>query len=232
MRISLDGTGQTVYLGLADDADAGFDAHYDSPCPPTAPGVTNSIYLTSDESAGNSLLSRLSTDVRGFEDEVVWKLVLSGNATSRVNLENSSALRDLGYSLSLYTADGTLRTQLGSDQTVDLQPGEYSIVASRGSHSGPMIPDDYFLSPNYPNPFNPVTTIAFGLPSAGRVRLEVFNLLGQKVVVLVDERMPAGVHEISWHGNNDDGVAVSSGVYFYRLETAGFSETRKMLLIK
>ena len=232
MRISLDGTGQTVYLGLAADAGAGFDAHYDSPCPPTAPGVANSIYLTSDESAGNSLLSRLSTDVRGFEDEVVWKLVLSGNATSRVNLENSSALRDLGYSLSLYTADGTLRTQLGSDQTVDLQPGEYSIVASRGSHSGPMIPDDYFLSPNYPNPFNPVTTIAFGLPSAGRVRLEVFNLLGQKVVVLVDERMPAGVHEISWHGNNDDGVAVSSGVYFYRLETAGFSETRKMLLIK
>lgn len=232
MRISLDGTGQTVYLGLADEAGTGFDAHYDSPCPPTAPGVTNSIYLASDESAGNTLLSRLSTDVRGFEDKVVWKLVLTGSAAHQVNLENSSALCDLGYRLSLRSADGTLQWRLGSDQTVDLQPGEYSIVASRGSHSGPMIPDDYFLSPNYPNPFNPVTTIAFGLPSAGRVRLEVFNLLGQKVVVLVDERMPAGVHEISWHGNSDDGVAVSSGVYFYRLETAGFSQTRKMLLIK
>jgi len=217
---------------LAEDADAGFDAHYDSPCPPTAPGVANSLYLASDESARNSLLSRLRTDVRGFEDEVVWTMVLTGNTTSRVNLENSSALSDLGYSLSLHTADSTLRWQLSSDQTVDLQPGEYSIVANRGSHSNPTIPDYYFLSPNYPNPFNPVTTIAFGLPSAGSVRLEVFNLLGQRVVVLVDERMPAGVHEISWDGNADGGMAVSSGVYFYRLETAGFSQTRKMLLIK
>ncbi len=232
MRISLDGTGQTVYLGLADDADAGFDAHYDSPCPPTAPGVANSIYLASDESTDNSLLGRLRTDVRGFEDKVVWKLVLTGNAAHQVNLENSSALSDLGYRLSLHTADGTFQWQLGSDQTVDLQPGEYRIVASRGSHNDGLIPEDYFLSPNYPNPFNPVTTIAFGLPSAGRVRLEVFNLLGQKVVVLLDERMPAGVHEISWHGGTDDGVEVSSGVYFYRLETAGFGQTRKMLLIK
>jgi len=94
------------------------------------------------------------------------------------------------------------------------------------------VPTSYSLDQNFPNPFNPMTTIRFGLPSAGHVRLEGFNLLGQKVAILTDEILPAGVHEVVWDGRTEDDREVSSGLYFYRLETAEFRQSRKMLLIK
>jgi len=80
---------------------------------------------------------------------------------------------------------------------------------------------------NYPNPFNPATEIAFTLPTAAEVRLEVYNLMGQKVTTLIDKQMNAGEHTCVW-----DGSDVASGVYFYRLETPDFVDTRKMVLMK
>jgi flagellar hook assembly protein FlgD len=94
------------------------------------------------------------------------------------------------------------------------------------------MPVDYYLSYNYPNPFNPITSVAFGLPTAGQVRLNIYNVLGQQVRTLVDEYMVAGYHEVSWNGRDDGGQAVSSGVYFYRLEAGQFGQTRKMMLVK
>jgi hypothetical protein len=85
---------------------------------------------------------------------------------------------------------------------------------------------------NYPNPFNPVTTIAFELPKASHVKVAVYNLLGQEVSTLVDDHLSAGHHEVEWNGMSDKGQRVSSGVYFYRFETDNYNETRKMLLMK
>ena len=89
------------------------------------------------------------------------------------------------------------------------------------------IPDQIVLEQNYPNPFNPSTNISFTIPISEEVRLEVFNLLGQSVAVIADGRLSAGSHTLSF-----DGSGLSSGVYIYRLTGSGFSETRKMLLIK
>jgi hypothetical protein len=80
---------------------------------------------------------------------------------------------------------------------------------------------------NYPNPFNPTTTFSFSLPRAEHVRLEIFNILGQKVVTVVDGDYEAGDHKVEW-----DGSAHSSGVYLYRLEAGEFTESKKMLLLK
>ncbi|MCK4626413.1 MAG: FG-GAP repeat protein [Phycisphaerae bacterium] len=80
---------------------------------------------------------------------------------------------------------------------------------------------------NYPNPFNPATEIAFTLPRAAEVKLEVFNVMGQKVTTLIDKQMNAGEHTCVW-----DGSDVASGVYFYRLETPDFVDTKKMVLMK
>ncbi len=80
---------------------------------------------------------------------------------------------------------------------------------------------------NHPNPFNPSTTIGFVVPAAGHVRLELFNILGQRVVTLVDEPLAAGEHSVTW-----DGRGAPSGVYYYRLTTGALTETRKMLLVK
>jgi len=80
---------------------------------------------------------------------------------------------------------------------------------------------------NHPNPFNPTTEISFALPLAASVRLDVYNIMGQKVTTLLDETLQAGEHSASW-----DGSTVASGVYFYRLDAGEFSETRKMMLLK
>jgi hypothetical protein len=89
------------------------------------------------------------------------------------------------------------------------------------------MPAAFSLSQNYPNPFNPATSFSYDLPKASHVRLEVFNVLGQKVATLVDAMQSAGVYNAEW-----DASAHASGVYFYRLNAGNFTETRKMLLLK
>jgi len=103
--------------------------------------------------------------------------------------------------------------------------------ASDGS-AQPLLPDEFVLEANYPNPFNPQTTIEFGLPRDAEVRLEVYNLLGQCVTILVDGHLSAGRHRIDWDGTDADGQPVASGVYLYRLTADSFVSTRKMVLLK
>ena len=94
------------------------------------------------------------------------------------------------------------------------------------------LPTVYTLSQNYPNPFNPSTSISFALPEAAEVRLEVFNLLGQRVTTLLNQRLEAGNHTAEWNSQNELGQTVASGIYFYRLETPRFTESKKMVLLK
>ena len=89
------------------------------------------------------------------------------------------------------------------------------------------IPIDYDLGNNYPNPFNPVTTISFSLPVASQVSLDVFNIAGQKVATLLDGYKEAGSHTVTW-----DGGKQASGIYFYHIKAGEFTATRKMTLLK
>jgi len=90
----------------------------------------------------------------------------------------------------------------------------------------------YYLAQNYPNPFNPVTAIEFGLEKAGHVRLEVFDVSGRLVRVLVDEWMETGRHSVPWDGCNALGQPASSGLYFYRIVAGDYREMKKMVLIR
>jgi len=89
------------------------------------------------------------------------------------------------------------------------------------------VPQEYYLSQNYPNPFNPETVISFGLPEAGLVKLEVYNITGQKVAVLADGYMNAGSHEVMWNASE-----LSTGIYFYKLQAGNYSAMKKMAFIK
>ncbi len=89
------------------------------------------------------------------------------------------------------------------------------------------IPANFSLSQNYPNPFNPETNIKFSIPVSSNVKLTVFDITGKIVSVLVNENLNAGVYSISYNAS-----VISSGAYFYRLETAGYTETRKMIIVK
>ena len=97
------------------------------------------------------------------------------------------------------------------------------------------IADGFILGSNYPNPFNPQTTIPFVIPAqaAGqRVKLEVYNILGQKVATLFDEIAPAGTYQVQWNALNEAGKAVGSGIYLYQLSSDKITLTQRMLLLK
>ena len=89
------------------------------------------------------------------------------------------------------------------------------------------VPKSYTLQQNYPNPFNPTTKIMFDIPKSGDVKLIIYDILGREIAILVDELLKPGVYEVEWYASNKP-----SGIYFYKLTTADFTETKKMVLIK
>jgi hypothetical protein len=88
------------------------------------------------------------------------------------------------------------------------------------------------LQQNFPNPFNPTTTIEYALPKPVKVELRVFNILGQVVKTLVDEEKEAGYYQVVWDGKDQSGQSVSSGVYLYQIKAGEFIETKEMQFIK
>jgi PKD repeat protein len=140
-----------------------------------------------------------------------------------------------------FGVDGRLTLKKGDVASFDFAPTpltesgrtrDYVIVA-KGRYEPDysvhtqLLPDRITLEENYPNPFNPSTTISYAIPQAGQVRVEIYNVLGQVVSTLVNEYQPAGFYQVDW---NADGFA--SGVYFYRLTVGNFVETKKMILAK
>lgn len=102
-----------------------------------------------------------------------------------------------------------------------------SLTVTAVAENGSEVPGDYALAQNYPNPFNPSTNIEYSVPVAGKVKLAIYNSIGQVVATLVDGKVAAGVHTATW-----DAQSVPTGVYFYKLEAAGFSQAKKMILAK
>jgi hypothetical protein len=90
----------------------------------------------------------------------------------------------------------------------------------------------FSLRQSYPNPFNPVCNIEYTLPADCQVTLSIYNILGQKVKVLVNEYQSAGYKSVQWNGKDDQNQYVSSGLYFYRIQAGDFFELRKMVLLK
>ncbi|MCF7813744.1 MAG: T9SS type A sorting domain-containing protein [Candidatus Cloacimonetes bacterium] len=101
-----------------------------------------------------------------------------------------------------------------------------------GNDPNNIIPLVNSLGNNYPNPFNPTTTINFGLKEDCKVNITLYNIRGQKVKTLINDNMPAGQHQVIWNGKDDSGKTAASGVYFYKMQTDDFSKIRKAMLLK
>jgi len=95
-----------------------------------------------------------------------------------------------------------------------------------------QLPEQFALHYNYPNPFNPTTTISYDLPEQAQVTLSVYDLLGKKIKTLVNQSQDAGNNIAVWDGTDNLGRQVSAGVYLYRIKAGEFIQTRKMLLLK
>jgi hypothetical protein len=145
------------------------------------------------------------------------------------------------------SSNNRLSATVGQTAVDKVQSGQY--ILSSGFWNPPviilgiedidklLIPTVYELNQNYPNPFNPSTTILYGIPFVSDVSIEIFNVLGQRVRVLVSEKQPPAFYNIVWDGRNDQGAAVASGVYVCRMAARGnngenFVQTRKMLFVR
>ncbi len=96
----------------------------------------------------------------------------------------------------------------------------------------PLIPDEFIVHQNFPNPFNPETEIRFALTKDSHVAINVYNTLGQQIGTLIDTEYAAGFHSVRWDGKDRNGSPVSSGVYLYQIQAGEFSQVRKMSLIR
>jgi hypothetical protein len=107
-----------------------------------------------------------------------------------------------------------------------------AIVETTTGSDDPTVPGISLRASNYPNPFNPTTTISYTVPTSGDVTLKVYNMKGQVVRTLVNSSVNAGNHTVTWNGTDDNGSAVSSGLYFYKIQSSNQTLTKKMLLAK
>jgi arylsulfatase A-like enzyme len=136
---------------------------------------------------------------------------------------------------------------------VELISGTWTIVATNGAvdvyaqngpftltidgsklniDDGELVPETFALHANYPNPFNPSTTISYDLPEQAQVMLKVYDMLGKQIKTLVNQSQDAGSKTTVWYGTDDLGRQVSAGVYLYQIQAGDFTQTRKMLLLK
>jgi hypothetical protein len=152
-----------------------------------------------------------------------------------VEHEADGQLRVLIYDISTRSIASGLSNVLridGQAELVDAQVANYRGSMMTHRINTTALPESFSLSQNYPNPFNPETVIEFALPQTAEMTLEVYNVAGQKVTTVISGALTAGYHRITFDGRDDYGNQLASGVYLYRLSTNGYSETRKMILVK
>ena len=134
------------------------------------------------------------------------------------------------------TFDAATRTIAGTPQAASEAVYTYTVTDANGASASlslQTLPAAFSLADNFPNPFNPATTIQYALPTATDMELTVYNVVGQPVRTLVAEHQSAGRYTVEWDATNDSGHSLSAGLYFYRLQAGGeFAEVKKMLLLK
>ena len=184
---------------------------------------------------------------------LILGFVFSLNSSQASAVKMARHVLDGGGAMWLETANYKLSSSLGQSITGDaIGEGETILytgfwnpwviqmtpVKWEGVVDDAQLPKEFGLRQNYPNPFNPATVIEYALPKASQVRIQIYNILGQRVRNLVDEPQEPGYKMIHWDGKDDYGKEVSSGIYFYRIVahtdqgSGDFIKCRKMTLLK
>jgi len=142
---------------------------------------------------------------------------------------------DIGYDVKQtsdggYIITGKINLGNGNIDVYLIKTGDFKPYQKKND----MILKSFFISPNYPNPFNSSTTIMYEIKEDNYVTISIYNVLGEKIITLTQKEHPAGDYEISWDGRDDNGNEVSSGIYFCRIRVKGLytGKTIKMALIR
>jgi hypothetical protein len=235
---------------------------YGSPARPSAPAEVAIYDSKGEDGACEITIDgQFGIDIYGMQLEITWKEKVLGlsdvsptGRTGKLDLYQNggiggvlkAGLVDLdGRGCVLAGSGPLLRFNLKAKQNpLDLSSLELkeAILVDEQGHKLPVrignrigqpnLPKAFSLSQNYPNPFNPNTVIEYALPMDCQVRIIVYNVLGQRVRTLANEFQKAGYKRVEWDSKNDGGEEVASGVYFYKIKAAEFSESKKMVILK
>ncbi|MFC1525327.1 FlgD immunoglobulin-like domain containing protein [Candidatus Latescibacterota bacterium] len=218
-------TGEVIGVELAaSDLDdlAGYELEvsYDEGVLRLVPERTESGAIFADNPHGSVFQARAADGVLQ---------VISSRIGKAWSAEGSGSLARMWFEV----LDSGVESAIEPGEGVLLSP-QYRPTEARWSQSlaGLFLPVEPALDPNYPNPFNPSTTIPFALPAAQHVRVEIYNMLGQRVRILMSGLVQPGFHSLVWNGRDDGGHQVGAGLYVSLLETPDFRQTRKMMLVK
>ena len=233
-----DHTGRIGRIEYATEGEDGYDA-------PKLPLLSEYLSLAMD--IGNKGTFEHSTDFRSLdESNGVWNLRLYGKGEPGPVIVTGSILNQVPEDLYISVVDIprravldhfletglTIQEKITNAYELKLVAGDENYVLETVESILADIPEEFSLSQNYPNPFNPLTKIDFALPKTGRVVITIYNILGQEVTTIINQRLDYGYHTVTWQGTDRMGRPVGSGVYFSELKAAGFRKTRKMLLMK
>ena len=189
----------------------------------------------------------LRDDIRMMaQNEGLWYgLLRSKEENINVKVDVQGNLKE-GHALILFDLTNQKRFDLNKENNFELKNdtktdigkriyliyGDQLWVETKIAELISLIPKEFVLNDNYPNPFNPITTIKYEIPNDGKVLLVIYNLLGQEVITLINNEQWAGKYSVRWNGTNQFGNQVSTGTYFYFLKTQNNQSVKKMLLLK
>ena len=228
-------------IGRHENASNGQDL-YDTP---QLPDINETISLLMDLNGNSSF--RYTKDIRDLDEfNGVWNLRLDGNNDERSMVLSGVLKGSIPEGLRIAIVDIqerkvshdilnqglAIKKDPNLDYDLKLVAGDIDYVATMTEEILNNIPSVYSLSQNYPNPFNPITKMNYALPKRSRVIISVYNVLGQEVTTLLNKEQDYGYHTVTWNGTDRIGKQVASGVYFARLTTKNFGQTKKMLMLK
>jgi predicted CXXCH cytochrome family protein len=186
---------------------------------------------------GNGKIEGVQTEIQGMLNLLKSKLPLDSTGEPVTMMSDSLKVKNhpeyIGaiYDYYFVKNDGSLGVH-NVKYTVAILNAAISSITGVPRVIQTTTPKTFDVSQNYPNPFNPTTQIRFTIPSETSVKITVFNLAGEEVSTLASGTMEAGTHTVTWNGCNESGQAVSTGVYFYRVQAGDYMVTKKMLFLK
>jgi len=206
--------GSVVYVSKRNDVDITVTLN--------GQALTSAADVTVTNADGDTM-AVLLTDTTGISKVAVGEwAILSDTPVGTVEAQNPFTFEAI-----LDDGSNEVSVAVTSDTSVTIDIIVDAIDGELGN-----LPKTYALQQNFPNPFNPVTTIKYQLPKTSDVMLKIYNVLGQSVITLLNERQEAGYKSVIWNGMNEAGAKVSTGIYFYVMEAGNFRSIKKMMLLK
>ena len=230
-------TDETLVIGANELATDDFDSEFDAVTPPTPPGPDYvSLFISHPE--WNYLLGdNFSKDIRGDIPVNSFHEWIVAIETTEDNVEISWLFNNIPdeFDIGIDTANDGFFDDMRNLSTFILENNQSFVIRVGSGVLGieaEVLPIEFALHQNFPNPFNPVTTLRYDLPEQANVNIIIYDMLGRQVRTLVNQTQDAGFKSVIWDATNDFGKQVSAGVYIYQIQAGEFVQTRKMVLLK